>query len=89
MWDEKGRRLITLVFRSGQPIRYEYADPENPDESGACTYQKRKLAKGDEEICPEYADVQGGFRAMKDEASFKVPAEKDPRTRDSSGTKAP
>jgi len=89
MWDEKGRPLITLVFRAGKLSRYEYANIDNPVESGVCTYRMGALVKGDSDICPAYEDAKNGFRAVGSEASFKVPAARDPRTRGASGAKSP
>ncbi len=89
MWDEKGRVLITLVFRAGELVRYEYTDVEKSGAHGVCMYKNRALINGDSDVCPDYADARKGFRAISDEASFLVPAERDPRIRDKSGAKAP
>ena len=80
MWDEKGHPLFVLSFESGKLVKYEATNREAINGKDVCKYRGERLISGPAEACPDYQDLQAGFRSVKGD-DLPVPVERDPRRR--------
>ena len=79
MWDEKGRRIMSIRFEAGEPVELVAPDAVLQGQDVVCTYSDKKLSSGSPESCIPYEDVKAGIPSIRPRDQPEVPPDRDPR----------
>jgi hypothetical protein len=78
MWDEKGRKILTIRFLNGEPIKATFTDPDRGS-SSECAYNHGVLISGSKEDCLTAENMKAGLPSIPKSDEPIIPLERDPR----------